>query len=457
MQEPEQQSELSATMRALARLSAAGLGGAAVVAIDKLRRQFQHGRNETGELLANLSNYSLNQRRAFIIAAQNLIAAIEDRHLPGGEMKTVVNAGRRNFREPWARDFGFSTYGLLELQEYNAIRETLEVFLQFQTPEGQFPIKVHSTNILVRSIYSMLDKPQPIINPLQPRYVSGFKEISLDGNPLLVSAAVEYARRSGDIAFLRSHWLQLLQALRWMEGFAPDEDRLVSQAPYSDWADTVARSGKVLYTNVVYWKALHDVAEASLDFDLPGDGPHLRGLADQLQQSILSHFWRDELGYLITSEEFHQLSSCGNLLAIAWGCTDEAMSSSIFAKMTELGMHIPLPTKPLSGHYPRKAIAPLARLGGFPNYHEDVAWIWLGAWHVIALARHERLMEAEELLDSISAVIARDKLVYEVYKPDGKHFSNIFYTAEAPLTWSAAMLVHAFNVFNRHPGRTPSA
>jgi hypothetical protein len=82
-----------------------------------------------------------------------------------------------------------------------------------------------------------------------------------------------------------------------------------------------------------------------------------------------------------------------------------------------------------------------------------VAWIWLGAWHVIALARHERLMEAEELLDSISAVIARDKLVYEVYKPDGKHFSNIFYTAEAPLTWSAAMLVHAFNVFNRHPGR----
>lgn len=457
MHDSEQQSELSSTMRALARLSAAGLGGAAVVAIDKLRKQYRNGHSETRELLANLSDYSLNQRRAFIIAAQNLIAAIEDRHLPGGEMKTVVNAGRRNFREPWARDFGFSTYGLLELKEYNAIRETLEVFLQFQTPEGQFPIKVHSTNILVRSLYSMLNKPQPIINPLRPRYISGFKSISLDGNPLLVSAAVEYARKSGDTAFLRTHWRQLLQALHWMEGFAPDEDRLVSQAPYSDWADTVARSGKVLYTNVVYWKALHDVAEADRDFNLPGDGVHFRQLADQLQQSIIEHFWRVELGYLITNDEFHQLSAGGNLLAIAWGCVDETMAASIFAKMATFGMHIPLPTKPLSGHYPRKAIAPLTRLGGFPNYHEDVAWIWLGAWHVIALARHERLSEAEELLDRISAVIARDKLVYEVYKDNGKHFTNFFYTAEAPLTWSAAMLVHAFNVFNRHPGRSTSA
>ena len=148
-------------MRALARLSAAGLGGAAVVSIDILRKQYRNGHSEAGELLANLSNYSLNQRRAFIIAAQNLITAIEDRHLPGGEMKTVVNAGLRNFREPWARDFGFSTYGLLELKEYNAIRETLEVFLQFQTPQGQFPIKVHSTNIIVRSLYAMLNRPPP--------------------------------------------------------------------------------------------------------------------------------------------------------------------------------------------------------------------------------------------------------------------------------------------------------
>ena len=439
--------------RALIGISAGGLSGAAIIALVNLFRRHSNNGTQPEPLFAELIEYSLIQRRAFIIAAQNTISAIEERHLPDGKRKTVVNAGFRNFREPWARDFGFASYGLLELHEFRAVRETLEVFLEFQKEDGQFPIKVHSTSILVRSLFSMLKRQQPITNPLRPRYTSGFKSISLDGNPLLVSAAVEYARKSGNVDFLREHWQQLTKALHWMETFAPDADGLVNQGPYSDWADTVSRAGKVLYTNVVYWKALHDVAQAGKDFALGGDGDEFMKLADRVQGSIKSHFWRPDLGHLVTSKQFEQLGACGNLLAVAWGCVDEDAASSIFQKMDEFGMADPLPTRPLNGHYPRKYIAPLTRLGGFPNYHEDVAWIWLGGWHIIALARHGRLVEAEMLLDRICTVIARDQLVYEVYKSNGEHFSNIFYTAEAPLTWSAAMLVHAFNVYHRHPVR----
>ena len=50
--------------------------------------------------------------------------------------KEVVHAGYRNFSESWARDFGFATYGLLALKQYNPVKETLEAFLWHQTTRG---------------------------------------------------------------------------------------------------------------------------------------------------------------------------------------------------------------------------------------------------------------------------------------------------------------------------------
>jgi hypothetical protein len=56
------------------------------------------------------------------------------------------------------------------------------------------------------------------------------------------------------------------------------------------------------------------------------------------------------------------------------------------------------------------------------HYHTHAAWLWLGAWHVIALARMERLEEAETLLYRISKVIVRDGAVHEVMPHTLSHF-----------------------------------
>ncbi len=109
---------------------------------------------------AHLDEYEHEERNALIIAAENIITAIEERRLPNGKQKLILNAGWRNFREPWARDFGFAINGLLELKEFDAAQQTLETFLEFQTPQGQFPIKVHSTGVIERTIYSRLRRPQ---------------------------------------------------------------------------------------------------------------------------------------------------------------------------------------------------------------------------------------------------------------------------------------------------------
>jgi hypothetical protein len=85
-------------------------------------------------------------------------------------------------------------------------------------------------------------------------------------------------------------------------------------------------------------------------------------------------------------------------------------------------------------------------VGGMAGYHTDASWLWIGAWHVIALARTGHLEEAQRLLSRILGIITRDRQVVEVHGPNGKPLSSWWYTPESPLTWNAAMVIYASRV-----------
>jgi GH15 family glucan-1,4-alpha-glucosidase len=348
----------------------------------------------------------------------------------------------------------FASFGLIELAEFQVVKEALEVFLINQRPSGQFPVKVHSTNILDRYLHSLFRREQPIAEPLRPKYITAHNTISLDGNALLVIALLNYALRSGDSNFAHLHWPALKQAIAWLEAHALEQDGLLHQAPFADWADSIARQGRVLYTNVVYWKVLADLAAAAPLYGYPKDQAYFAIKADQLQQAINDHFWREDLGYYVTNHLFDNLSSSGNLLAIAWELTTPQQAHAILDNMHRFDMADPVPTQTVHRAYPDKFIALENRLGGLAHYHTSAAWLWLGAWHVIALARMERVAEAETLLYRISRVIVRDGAVHEVYGSEGHHLSTFWYTSEAPLTWSAGMVVYAHYVYQRHVAKT---
>ena len=395
-------------------------------------------------------NHQTIEAKAHLIATSNLRAGIEKRQLTNGLEKMILCAGLRNFREPWARDFGFASFGLVELDELQVTKEGLEAFLINQKQSGQFPIKIHSTHILDRFLHSVFKREQPAQAPIKPRYISGHNTISLDGNALLVIAALNYANRAGDHDFIRTHWRALKRAITWLEEHALEADGLLHQAAFADWADSIARSGRVLYTNVLYWKALHDLALFANTLAQTEDQIKFAAKADQVKQSINDHFWRNDLGYFVTNQIFDNLSSSGNLLAIAWNLTTTEQAHRILDKMNEFEMASPVPTQVVHRAYPRKFIAIENRLGGLPDYHTSNAWLWLGAWHVIALTRMGRFDEAETLLFRISDLIVRDGAVHEVYTQNGRYLSTFWYTSEAPLTWSAGMVVYAYRVCQRH-------
>ena len=381
---------------------------------------------------------------------ENLKQGIELRQLPNGEIKRVLCAGHRNFREPWARDLSFALFGLMEIGEAETARESLEVFLHFQKPSGQFPIKCRTTSVFDRYLHSLLGRNQPTHSPLRPKYISGHRTISLDGNGLLVIACFNYASYSGDIEFIRTNWEKIKQAVYWLEGQALAESNLLYQEAYSDWADSLARTGYVLYTNVIYWKVLSEMADFSPKIGSTDDVEQWKEKASLTKKAIETEFWRADLGYFITSKEFENFSSAGNLLAIAWELTRKEQSDGILKAMDEFEMSEPIPSKVMQGVVPEKYIAVENRLAGIPEYHTQASWLWLGAWHAISLVKEGRLIAADDVLERILYIVARDKIVYEVYGIDGNFLSTRWYTAEAPLTWSAGMIVYAYHYFDLH-------
>lgn len=386
------------------------------------------------------------EAHALKIAVSNVKYCIEPRPLLNGQEKLVLCAGVRNFREPWARDFGFATFGLMALGQVQVVRDCLEAFLLYQRTSGQFPVKLHSTNVLERYLHSLFKRQQPIDKPLRPKYLTAHRTISLDGNSLLVIAALHYAEQTGDYAFIQTHWDGLCRAITWLEEHARGEDRLLHQGAYTDWADSVGRTGRILYTNVLYWKAVSGLAAAAEQVADAETQRFWQGKAERLHDAIQEHFWRAEQGYFITSDQFHNLSSSGNTLAVAWGLATEEQSHAILDAMKHIGMADPVPTQVVSYGYRRRDVAVENHLARIPHYHTHAAWLWLGGWHTIALARLGRLGEAEELLRRMSQVIVRDGVVHEVYGKDGRYLSTFLYTSEAPLTWNASMVIYAFSV-----------
>ena len=387
---------------------------------------------------------------AMFIAAENLRSGIQSRSLTRGMNKKILHAGYRNFRESWARDFGFASFGLIAGEQYEVVRDTLVSFFWHQTPEGQLPVKLYSMNVVTRFLHSLFGREQPTERLLKPKFISAHGAPSLDGQALLVIAALQYVREAGDYEFLEKYWDKIALSVEWLQrnGKSAD-DVLLHQEGYADWADSVARRGVVLYTNVVYWKVLTEIANTTASLDLKKDAVHYFAEAEVVSRAIVKRFWRPELGYFVTSERLDNLSSDGNLLAIAWGLAEPEQAESILKVMGDAGMSEPVPTRVVHPSYPLDLISIENRLGGLANYHTDSSWLWLGAWHLIALVRSGHMDQAQQVMDRIASVIVKDRQVNEVHGPDGEPLSSFWYKSEAPLTWNAGLILYANQVYEK--------
>ncbi len=375
-----------------------------------------------------------------------LDSCLEVRRIGPGQSATVLCAGFRHFREPWARDFGFASYGLIAEGRSDVVRDGVKLFFRHQKSTGQLPLKMHSTVLLERYLHSVFARVQPVDSNLIPRFITAHGTRSLDSALLLVIAWGEVVLHAKDEELAVDLHGQVLSALDWVER-SKGRYGLIHQGPFADWADSIARRGAVLYTNVLWWRAVKALEE--VDAFLPNKlHPH-KDTSAEIGERILKHFYCENLGYLKGTPHSPVFASTGNLLAVAWGLTTRKQSLSILDYADREELASPVPTRVTDREYPAYLVGPEMWIAGIPNYHTSCAWMWIGGWHVVANQRVGRRERAQELLDQMLATVERDRTVYEVHAPDGKPLATRLYHSEEPLSWNAAMILYANSVVER--------
>ncbi|MCK4429327.1 MAG: hypothetical protein KAU95_03045, partial [Candidatus Aenigmarchaeota archaeon] len=76
-------------------------------------------------------------------------------------------------------------------------------------------------------------------------------------------AVLNYFNATKDADFLKAHLKKIQQALSWALCLDQNNDWLIETNEGSDWMDLLLRSGRVLYDNVLLYKALRDCDEIS--------------------------------------------------------------------------------------------------------------------------------------------------------------------------------------------------
>jgi hypothetical protein len=79
----------------------------------------------------------------------------------------------------------------------------------------------------------------------------------VNGGLMAIISSAEYVRRSNDTTWLKSQFPSLKRAMDWY--FKKFGGSLIKEWFQCEWADGILKSGKTLYTNVLYIKALQDM------------------------------------------------------------------------------------------------------------------------------------------------------------------------------------------------------
>ena len=375
-----------------------------------------------------------------------LESCLEVRKVSPTQTATVLCAGFRHFREPWARDFGFASYGLIAEGRSDVVRDGVMLFFRHQKSTGQLPLKMHSTFLLERYLHSLFARVQPVDANLIPRFITAHGTRSLDSALLLIIAWGEVVLHTRDEELAVDLHGKVLLALEWVERYK-GQHGLIHQGPFADWADSIARRGAVLYTNVLWWKAIKSLEE--VEAFLPNKLHAHKDTSQAIGERLITHFYSDSLGYLKATPHSAMFSSEANFMAVAWGLTTRKQSLAILEYADKEELSSPVPSRVTDREYPFYLVGPEMWIAGISNYHTSCSWMWIGGWHVVANHRVGRREKAREIHDRMLATVARDGTVYEVHAPTGEPLATRLYHSEDPLSWNAALILYAESVINK--------
>lgn len=351
-----------------------------------------------------------------------------------------IYAGLHQFKDHWARDSFFASYGALAIKDYKIVKENLLHFLNNRGKDNQIPLRIGKTAVGIALSYFGIRSVDFTRLPIFTSDKSHGKP--LDQNSLFIISAYEYVKNSKDGKFLMDNILDFEKIILW--NFTHADDLLIEEKYYCNWADSVKKRGKVLYTNVCHCHALNSMGKLFLLAKDKKKSKKYLNIHAKVKKKINELFWSGEhyLDWIDQDITYNYFSTDGNILAILWDIADNAKSKHI-----EEASHIfdinDVPSQCVHPNYPINLISVQIRMLGLKDYHNGLSWIWLGCINALAKQKLGMKQEAKEILERIAGLIIKYNGVYEIYEKTGKPVRRWIYKAEQPFAWSSGLFVYA--------------
>ncbi len=335
-----------------------------------------------------------------------------------------IFAGRGHFQQYWCRDSFFASLGASAIGDLSVVKKQLYFFLLNEKKNGKLP---------------------GLITPRgRPEYRPLLLSNPVDGNALFVIAFSDYLRRSGDKKFARENFAGVRKAMEWVEGHDWNHDMLIEEGLLANWADSLFKCWKVLYSNVCYCRALEEFAAIAGALGEKALAGRYEKKAAGVKKEINRQFWLQEYyADWIDWKRHENFSSDGNVLAIVWGIADGEKG----ARIEEFVAEKKLTEVPMRTCYPNYAPWRVATFFTFPSkafyYHNGLSWPWLGAMNAIALQRLGERKRAGKEMERIAELIVGQGTVHEIFDESGKPVRSALLKSEHPFAWSAALFLLA--------------
>jgi glycogen debranching enzyme len=161
--------------------------------------------------------------------------------------RTAGESERPGFAWFFGRDALWTALALDSYGDFAGTRAALDFLKKYQREDGKIPHEISQSAALVQWFK---DYPYPWA--------------SADATPLYIIAHADYARASGDRAYLRASWGSILKAYRFMETTDTDGNRLVENTGVGHgWVEggSLYPAHEEIYMQGLRVEALRDVAE----------------------------------------------------------------------------------------------------------------------------------------------------------------------------------------------------
>lgn len=358
-----------------------------------------------------------------------------------------IVAGRGHYDEYWTRDASFGCLGALELGDHEVVERYLKFLASTQRKDGM--ISFLSRKYLAVSQYA----PWKIKINLKPRFKShktlGLTDV-IDSNPYFVivfSALLKKSDKKTAATLLGSYKANIEKSLFWCLTKIPPNESLAHEGFIAGWNDGIYKSGKVLITNVLFWKAFKEWEEICQKYDLEFK-EEFADVSKRIKGSLVKDFFNGDFFIdWVDSKKHAHFDSNANFLAVWWELTNKFQANKILNYalknlLEELFVKVAYPP------YPWYRVEIWNRLCGMADYINGNGCFWLEPAYLYALCLNKtgKHKEAKKQIESLSRLVMTDNGVHEVYDSKTKlPLKRWNYKAEYPYARGSALFILTYN------------